>query len=63
MRAVGERGLRTASIAAIPLHAGIAACAHLATINLGHETIPVDRHRKTKVPAIALGFWVGAAID
>ncbi|MGQ8631050.1 RHE_PE00001 family protein [Agrobacterium sp. DKPNP3] len=53
-------------VASILRQAGITSGAHLATINLGLKTIPVDRRRhrdwETRLLAIAHGFLVAAEI-
>ncbi|ASP89484.1 DUF1612 domain-containing protein (plasmid) [Sinorhizobium meliloti] len=47
--------------ASILRQAGITSGAHLAAINLGLKTVPVDRRRnrdrETRLLAIAHGFW------
>jgi len=53
-------------VASILRHAGITTGAHLAAINLGLKTIPVDRRwhrdRETRLLAIAQGFVAAAEI-
>ncbi|MBY3033676.1 DUF1612 and helix-turn-helix domain-containing protein [Rhizobium leguminosarum] len=52
--------------ASILRHAGVTTAAHLATLNLGLKTIPVDRRRhrdrETRLLAIAHGFLAAAEI-